>query len=266
MSRSLGGRSFTTRVADHDLARGHVLEARPASAARSTCRSRRGRRARRTRLPGCRSRRRAALRRCRRTCAGSRIVTTAMRCAPPFRFRATVTARPALRNRRSQRTRARLPTEARAAIVAAGRSEGAGADGRGSGSRVTPGVIGLGSMGFGAATSLLRAGFAAHGCDIDAGARGRFEAAGGTRRRRPGRARRRLRRGGGLRRQRRPDRAGAVRLRARSRRRGPAPCSSCRRRSRRRGPRTSAGGCSTPACCRSTRRSPAAPPRPPRGR
>jgi len=48
------------------------------------------------------------------------------------------------------------------------------------GSRVTPGVIGLGSMGLGAATSLVRAGFAARGHDIDAGARERFEAAGGA--------------------------------------------------------------------------------------
>ncbi len=45
--------------------------------------------------------------------------------------------------------------------------------------RLTPGVIGLGSMGFGAAASLLRAGFAAHGCDLDAGVRNRFAAVGG---------------------------------------------------------------------------------------
>ena len=48
------------------------------------------------------------------------------------------------------------------------------------GSGVTPGVIGLGSMGFGAATSLVRAGLPAQGCDIDADACGRFAAAGGV--------------------------------------------------------------------------------------
>lgn len=40
-------------------------------------------------------------------------------------------------------------------------------------------VIGLGSMGFGMAQSLLRAGFAVTGCDVDAAAVSRFKAAGG---------------------------------------------------------------------------------------
>jgi len=40
-------------------------------------------------------------------------------------------------------------------------------------------VIGLGSMGFGMATSLRRAGFAVTGCDVSAGAVKRFEADGG---------------------------------------------------------------------------------------
>ncbi|HMO30124.1 L-threonate dehydrogenase [Enterovirga sp.] len=40
-------------------------------------------------------------------------------------------------------------------------------------------VIGLGSMGFGMATSLLRAGFAVAGCDVDAGSVSRFAQAGG---------------------------------------------------------------------------------------
>ena len=41
------------------------------------------------------------------------------------------------------------------------------------------GVIGLGSMGTGAAQALLRAGFDVTGCDVDAESRARFEAAGG---------------------------------------------------------------------------------------
>ena len=41
-------------------------------------------------------------------------------------------------------------------------------------------VIGLGSMGFGIAQSLLRAGFRVAGCDTNASARERFAAAGGT--------------------------------------------------------------------------------------
>lgn len=45
---------------------------------------------------------------------------------------------------------------------------------------MTPGVIGLGSMGFGAAASLLRAGFPAQGYDVAAAARERFAAEGGT--------------------------------------------------------------------------------------
>lgn len=40
-------------------------------------------------------------------------------------------------------------------------------------------VIGLGSMGFGMATSLLRAGFAVTGCDVSADSIGRFKATGG---------------------------------------------------------------------------------------
>ena len=44
----------------------------------------------------------------------------------------------------------------------------------------TVAVIGLGSMGFGIAQSLLRAGFRVAGCDTDASARERFAAAGGT--------------------------------------------------------------------------------------
>lgn len=40
-------------------------------------------------------------------------------------------------------------------------------------------VIGLGSMGFGMATSLLRAGFAVTGCDVSADSIGRFKAGGG---------------------------------------------------------------------------------------
>lgn len=42
-----------------------------------------------------------------------------------------------------------------------------------------PGVIGLGSMGGGAAASLVRAGFETVGCDVDAAARDRFAATGG---------------------------------------------------------------------------------------
>ena len=45
--------------------------------------------------------------------------------------------------------------------------------------QVTPGVIGLGSMGFGAAASLLRAGFPAQGCDVAPARASRFAAAGG---------------------------------------------------------------------------------------
>ncbi|SME97302.1 3-hydroxyisobutyrate dehydrogenase/2-hydroxy-3-oxopropionate reductase [Tistlia consotensis] len=41
------------------------------------------------------------------------------------------------------------------------------------------GLVGLGSMGFGMATSLLRAGFPVHGFDVDAEAVARFEAEGG---------------------------------------------------------------------------------------
>jgi 3-hydroxyisobutyrate dehydrogenase-like beta-hydroxyacid dehydrogenase len=44
---------------------------------------------------------------------------------------------------------------------------------------MTPGVIGLGSMGFGAAASLVRAGFATHGYDVVPAARDRFADAGG---------------------------------------------------------------------------------------
>jgi 3-hydroxyisobutyrate dehydrogenase-like beta-hydroxyacid dehydrogenase len=44
---------------------------------------------------------------------------------------------------------------------------------------MTPGVIGLGSMGFGAAASLVRAGFATHGYDVVPAARERFADAGG---------------------------------------------------------------------------------------
>ncbi len=40
-------------------------------------------------------------------------------------------------------------------------------------------VIGLGSMGFGMATSLLRAGFAVTGCDVSADSVARFKAGGG---------------------------------------------------------------------------------------
>ncbi|MBN9002179.1 MAG: NAD(P)-binding domain-containing protein, partial [Rhizobiales bacterium] len=40
-------------------------------------------------------------------------------------------------------------------------------------------VIGLGSMGFGMASSLLRAGFAVTGCDVSADSVARFKASGG---------------------------------------------------------------------------------------
>ncbi|MBN8974795.1 MAG: NAD(P)-binding domain-containing protein, partial [Rhizobiales bacterium] len=40
-------------------------------------------------------------------------------------------------------------------------------------------VIGLGSMGFGMATSLLRAGFAVTGCDVSADSVARFKVTGG---------------------------------------------------------------------------------------
>jgi 3-hydroxyisobutyrate dehydrogenase len=40
-------------------------------------------------------------------------------------------------------------------------------------------VIGLGNMGYGTATSLLRAGIAVHGCDLDGGQRAKLEAEGG---------------------------------------------------------------------------------------
>lgn len=43
----------------------------------------------------------------------------------------------------------------------------------------TIGLVGLGSMGFGMAESLLRAGFAVHGFDVDAEAIAQFQAAGG---------------------------------------------------------------------------------------
>lgn len=46
-------------------------------------------------------------------------------------------------------------------------------------SRGTAAVIGLGSMGWGAAVSLLRAGFATRGCDVRAEVRDRFTAEGG---------------------------------------------------------------------------------------
>ncbi len=54
-------------------------------------------------------------------------------------------------------------------------------------------VIGLGSMGFGMAQSLLRAGFAVSGCDVDQATVARFVAAAGMalrRRPRPPRMRR----------------------------------------------------------------------------
>ena len=70
-------------VADHDLARGHVLEARPACAAASTCRSRRGRRARRTRLPAMSIETPCSTSTVPKDLRRSRIVTTAMRRAPP---------------------------------------------------------------------------------------------------------------------------------------------------------------------------------------
>ena len=69
------------------------------------------------------------------------------------------------------------------------------------------GVIGLGSMGMGAARSLLRAGFATHACDVRRDVLDAFAAAGGSPCATPaelggeGRGRRRLRR------QRRADRA-----------------------------------------------------------
>ena len=47
-------------------------------------------------------------------------------------------------------------------------------------SGISPGVIGLGSMGLGAATSLVRAGFATRGCDVSAEACARFATAGGV--------------------------------------------------------------------------------------
>jgi putative dehydrogenase len=42
------------------------------------------------------------------------------------------------------------------------------------------GIIGLGSMGFGMAGSLVRGGFAVTGCDVNAEATGRFVALGGV--------------------------------------------------------------------------------------